>query len=449
VRRWEPPHSPAWGWLETVILSLTLFPALLFIPGLAKVRTATRVVAYAITLVAWFFVSQRDRANPAADTFPARPWLVFSMVWLSLSIFHPSAHTLLSASAQAALYVTIFCPAFWGPSALDARRQLPRILAILFLCNALSAAVGVAQVFRPATFMPPDMPALRNEYGGQNLVYETADGRTIFRPTGLTDTPGGASIAGVTAAVLGFCWALRPVAFWKRLAGLGFGFLGVAVIYFTHVRVALIMLALSLAAQVGLFVLQRNFRQAALLAGGGAAALLGALLWAIRSVGGAVADRFLTLFQGDPVTLFEQNRGGFVRHAFEHLLWEAPLGAGMGWWGMTHQYFGDLRINTDVWCELMWQAWLQDGGIPLLVGYTGAIAAALWDTARIALTCPDREVAYWGGVVCSLNLALVAGCFCFIPFLSPMGIQFWLLAAAVHAAAALSVLPDGRRRSLS
>ena len=39
----------------------------------------------------------------------------------------------------------------------------------------------------------------------------TADGRKFLRPCGLTDTPGGASGAGSTAAVLGLCLALRPI----------------------------------------------------------------------------------------------------------------------------------------------------------------------------------------------------------------------------------------------
>ena len=430
----EPVRRVGWGWLEVVILAGTVLPALLFIPGVSKVRTVTRIASYAIMPVAWFFVARRERVAVGADTFPARPWLWFTAAWLTLSIFHPNAHTLLSASAQAALYITIFCPAFWAGEALDSRRQIGRLLALLFLCNALSSAVGVAQVFRPGTFMPPDMPALRNEFGGQNLMYETDDGRKIFRPTGLTDTPGGAGLAGVTAALVGFCWALRPIAAWKRLVSVGLAFLGIAVIYFTHVRVALVMLLLSFITVMGLFVLQSNTRQAVLLALGGLGSLAGAFLWAIRSVGSSVSERFLTLFQKDPVTVFGQNRGGFVRDAFDRMLWENPLGGGMGWWGMTHMYFGNTRVRSPVWVELMWQAWLQDGGIPLLIGYAGAVGVALVDSTRIALTCPDREVAYWSAVIVASNLSVVAACFCGVSFLSPIGVQFWLLAAALHAA---------------
>ena len=84
---------------------------------------------------------------------------------------------------------------------------------------------------------------MQNIFGGEDLMYEMAAGRKILRPCGLTDTPGAVSPAGATAALIGLCWALRPIAFWKRLASLGLAFVGVAVIYFTHVRSAMVMLA--------------------------------------------------------------------------------------------------------------------------------------------------------------------------------------------------------------
>ena len=43
-------------------------------------------------------------------------------------------------------------------------------------------------------------------------------------------------------------------------------------------------------------------------------------------------------------------------------------------------------------------------------------------------------MAFWGAVIVSLNLSVVAACFCGVVFLSPLGVQFWLLAAALHAA---------------
>ncbi len=430
----DPSRMPPWGWLELVVLSQTLFSALLFVPGISKARTAIRVAAYLVAPLAWFYVARRNRTPAGSDSFPARPWLIFSAVWLMLEVMHPNSHTLKSAAAQAALYIAILSPALWAPAALASRKQVGRLLAILFVCNALSTVVGIGQVFRPATFNPPDMPALKNIYGGKNLMYETDDGRVIMRPSGLTDTPGSASLAGVTAALVGLCWALRPIGFVKRMLCLGAAFLGIAVIYFTHVRMALVMLAFCLVALIGLFILQRNWRQAALLTTGGVLAFVGAFLWALRSVGSSVAERFGTLVTSDPGTLYRTNRLSFLQHAFNTLAWDSPLGAGMGWWGMTHAYFGNSSIHTDVWVEVMWQAWIQDGGIPLLIGYVGAVAIALYDSTRIALTSPDREIAYWGAVIVALNLSVLVSCFSSVLFLSPSGVQFWLLAAVLHAA---------------
>src|SRR5262249_47245398 len=140
-------------------------------------------------------------------------------------------------------------------------------------------------VFLPSVFNPPVIPAMGNIFGGEDLIYAIASGRKIIRPCGLTDTPGAASPAGATAALIGLCWALRPIAVWKRLASFGLAFVGVAVIYFTHVRSALVMLAFCLVALTGLFVLQKHYRQAVLLAMAGGAMVLGALAWAVATGG--------------------------------------------------------------------------------------------------------------------------------------------------------------------
>jgi hypothetical protein len=101
---------------------------------------------------------------------------------------------------------------------------------------------------------------------------------------------------------------------------------------------------------------------------------------------------------------------------------------------MMHSLFADPNRISLVWVEVMVQAWIYDGGLPLLVGYGGAVLVALYDTGRIALSCRDRELAFWAAVVLALNLSVAATCFSYVTFLSALGPQFWLLAAAVHAA---------------
>ena len=190
---------------------------------------------------------------------------------------------------------------------------------------------------------------------------------------------------------------------WKRLASLGLAFVGVAVIYFTHVRSALVMLAFCLVALTGLFVLQKNYRQAALLATAGGTIVLGALAWAVTMGGSAVLQRFASLVNTNPVQLYYGSRGVFVEEALSDVLWRYPLGYGMGWWGMTHASFGNVSVPSKVWVEVMVPAWVYDGGFPLLLGYVGALAAAMYDSTRIALTCKDRQIAFWAAVIVGLG----------------------------------------------
>jgi hypothetical protein len=428
------PRASGWGWLEVFVLSQTVLPALLFVPGLSAGRTPIRIAAYAIAPLAWFFVARRERRRPGSDSFPARPWLLCSAAWIGLSVLHPNSYSIVAAAAQAGLYLAVISPAFWAPAALTSKPQLGRVMALLFLCSALSALVGVAQVFRPETFNPPVIPAMNNAFQGEDLVYEAANGQKIMRPCGLTDTPGGVAPAGLAAALLGLCWALLPMAAWKRLACVGLAFVGMAAIYYTQVRLTIVMLGISLLALTAFLAARNEYRKVLLLAVLGAVVVVGASLWVVRSSGDAVNERLMTLFTSDPAKLYQESRGGFVRHAFEEVLWEYPLGYGMGWWGMIHSSFGDPQRPTPIWVEVMWPAWIYDGGFPLLVGYVGALVVAMLDSIRITLRCKDREVAYWGAVIVAFNLSILATCFSFVPFLSPIGIPFWLLAATLHAA---------------
>src|SRR5262249_53339144 len=149
--------------------------------------------------------------------------------------------------------------------------------------------------YRPGPFDPPDIPALRNMFGGVDLSAGTAEGRRVLRPCGLTDTPGGASAAGTGAAIPGLCLAVRPRGPAPRAGSAGLAFLGVAVVYFGQVRLTLVMLVLSLFVVWVFMTLQRHHAQAAQLAAGGGMALVGAMALAIRRFGPAVYERFASL----------------------------------------------------------------------------------------------------------------------------------------------------------
>jgi len=427
--------APGWGWLEWVTLAQTAIPALMFVPGLSAIRTLTRVGAYGLALAAWIAIAMLGRRRDPGS-FPARPWLLVSAGTMTLSILNPYTNSLLAGVAHVALNLSIMAPAFWAGRAMSSSRQLPRILAILFVCNSASALVGVGQIYRPELFKPPKYSEVieSTKFGVGQMSFTDKDGNQVVRPSGLTDTPGAAAGAGQIAAIAGLCWALAPIAPWKRLLSFGLALGGLGAVYFTQVRSMLVMTALALVVLVVILALRGEFRRAALLGGGGAAALVAAFTWAVASMGTAISSRVWSLFKSDA---YAHNRGFFLEDTFARVLPEYPLGAGLGRWGMMYNYFGDRLAPLErgpLYSEIQFTAWIYDGGVLLMVVYLAATLVALGDSLRIALRSKDRDLAYWAGVITALNLGTLSLIFNSMPFVAPLGIQFWLLAAALHAA---------------
>jgi hypothetical protein len=434
-RRGASP-MPRWGWLEWVVLSQAAMPALMFVPGLAATRIVTRIAVFVLPLLAWVAVGLSGRRPPGHRRFPAIPWAMAAAVWLVASVLHPQTNSPISGAAEAMINLAILSPAFWATADLTAPRQVGRLMAILFACNAASAVIGIGQFYRPERFNPPVMRAS----GGLTLedyTYETADGRRVVRPCGLTDTPGGACAAGMLAGLLGLGWSLQPIAAWRRLAALGLAFAGLMVIYLSQVRSALVMEIISLLTLMAALAVRRDFRRLTLLGLGVVVVLGGSLAWVARTEGDAVLGRFRTLIEGDLRHTYYSNRGFYVQAAFSQQLRDQPLGAGMGRCGQAYGYFGDRAAAPDrgqMWAEVQWTMWAIEGGVPLIALYSMAMLLALADLTRITLTCRDPTLAYWAAVVLALDVSIVATTFSYVPFVSPTGLQFWVMAAALHAA---------------
>jgi hypothetical protein len=431
---------PKWGWLEWFMVAQTALPALMFIPGLSVVRTPSRIAAFSIALVAWGVVWARGVRNRPGPRFPAIPWLIVAIGWLVVMILHPDGNTMVSRVGHVALYVAILCPAFWAGSALEDPRQIGRLLKIMFLCNALGAAFGLGQVYRPNIFNPPVIPQA-DKAGAErigDISYVDVTGRRIMRPCGLTDQVGGGAQAGMAAALLGMGLLLKGKLGWTwRVLGIGSAFVGVAVIYYSQVRMTLAMLAVALALLAFVFLLQRDYRRAGLLGLGGAVLILGSFAWVVSTSGTEVFKRFTDLVEDDPTKVYYSSRGMFVQAAFTDLIWTMPLGNGLGNWGMINEYFGVPRPDA-YWVEVMIPAWIVDGGIPLFVLYVGAMAVAMFDSLRIALKSQDQDLRYWAALIVAMNMGVIATCFSFVPFLAPLGLPFWLFSAALHDADRIS-----------
>lgn len=428
---------PKWGWLEWLTLSLPLMPGLVFIPGLSFIRVVVRISAFLLPMVAWYYVASKGKRRSGRESFKPFATMKFCIVWVLIEILNPMGIAApFAVLAEAMLTISVISPLFWTAYDLKTSKQVPRMMMILFLCNALGGVMGILQVRYPGRFDPPAIPAfqaLGEEMAMGIYTYQTDDGRSIMRPCGLTDTPGGACIAGAAAGLLGLCWALRPLAIWKRGFCLLMSFLGIAAVYYTQVRSLLVVEVVCIMVLVALFTLQGNVIQATQIGVLGTGLILGSLVWVAINVGGAVLDRFGTLVKEDQGKLYQNSRGMFVQDTFTKTIFEYPLGAGMGRFGQTQAYFGSSSVSAE-WAEVQWPAWLLDGGIVLLFAYPYAVVAAILDSMRVALRSKDKDLAYWAAVVVAVNISTFATCFSQMPFLAAGGLQFWTFAAVIHAA---------------
>ena len=428
------PH----GFIEWFVVAQTAIPALLFVPGSQTFRLPIRVGAYAIALIAfcvWWF----DRGGHRGRRHPADPWLLLVLLNLTLMIFHPDTASLLAGVGQVALYFSIFCAVFWASSFVSKPAELERILAILLVCNGINALVGVLQVYNPDRFMP--QLSFMYAKGSEALASATfigPGGRRLVRPPGLFDTPGAVCGPATVAALLGVIFALEPLEWWKRTAALLFSFLGMSAIYLSHVR-ANFVITLGMMALYGILLGVGGRKTKAIVFAGACFGLVTLGLTASVVIGGeGIRDRFLTLLADDPRAIYVQNRGAGMAAGMAELVDEYPFGAGLARWGMMRSYFGNAATldSTELFAEVQPNAWMLDGGVPLVCLYGLAlIVTALYDWKLIATVMdgddPNRA---WVAAIVASNVGVMAMVFSFVPFGTQMGLQFWFLEGALHGA---------------
>lgn len=437
-----PPRRKGGGWLpsglaEWFAVSQTLLPALLFVPGSQAVRLPLRVGAYAISLVAfalWWF----DRGGSRPTRHPAERSLLLAGGYLVMMIAHPNTNSLLSGVAQTLLYFAIFCPVFWAPAYVRTPRQLARILVILLVCNGLNSLVGVLQVYDPTRWMPPQ---LSSAYTGDALAavtYLGPNGRLIIRPPGLFDTPGAVCAAGTVAVLLGLILAIEPIVWWKRLVALGFATAGISAIYLSHVRAAFMVTLGTLVVYLGLLAAQGEKRRLTGFLGAAVGLVVGGLAISITLGGQSVEDRFFTLLDSDPGQVYYESRGVQLESAFSSLAVKYPFGAGLARWGMMRNYFGEPENldSNEVFAEIQPNAWMLDGGIPLLVLYSLALVLTAASELKLFRDLADGNNRLLVAVVTAANFGTLALVFSFVPFGTAVGIQFWFFEGALYGAMA-------------
>lgn len=428
-----PEERTADFWIRWFII-IQVVSQLAIISPLGSARTLIRMAAFGSSLIFLVLVRGKAPAHPARNT------AVVVFVLLMLGVFNPTAAVLPAALAQVGLYVAIMAPLFWVPRLSVTTKTLRTLLAVLWAFHSIGSIVGILQVYFPGHFQPnvsPVILALGRGYA-ESLKIVTTGGVKVYRPMGLTDVPGGAGTSGLYAVVLGIGMYLTAKRRWLAVAAVGSVLAGLMALYLSQVRVEMVVAGISILAVTGVLVLRRDYRRLSGFAVILAVVVIGSFRGATSLARGSVEQRLGTLAAATPEQVYNQNRGQFLRQAFEELLPKYPLGAGIGRWGMMNAYFGSKSDpNPSLWAEIQWAGWILDGGLPLTVAYVWALVVTLLATLEIARRQRrnDPTLPLWGTVILGYSVGTFAMTFSYPVFLSQTGMEFWLLNAVLFAAA--------------
>jgi hypothetical protein len=211
---------------------------------------------------------------------------------------------------------------------------------------------------------------------------------------------------------------------------------GFVCIYLSQIRSMMVLTAVCLLAFCSMFAWQKRRDSLISLMSILAVSIALSFTFAVGIGGTSVTTRMSTLIEERPDIVYYKNRGLFLDYTIKELLPKYPFGAGLGRWGIMNN-FGD---NTDpnragLYVEIQWTGWLLDGGIPLILTYLIALGIALQKALKITLTRGIGELSIWGAIVLAYSLGSVAGTFNYPVFIGQAGMEFWLLNAALFAAA--------------
>jgi len=212
------------------------------------------------------------------------------------------------------------------------------------------------------------------------------NGRLITRPPGLSDTPGGAAIAGGLTAILGLGLILQTRKTSHSLVIVVMSAIGLAAVYMTQARSVLLMCVGAAAVMVAVAFKQGRVARASWGLTAAGAAIVASFLWASAVGGTAIDSRFLDITQTGAIATYQQSRGDFLSETLGDLLDKYPLGAGLGRWGMMEAYFGDPSTPgaSHIHVEIQLTGWLLDGGIPMWILYGGAIIVSVAGVLAVA-----------------------------------------------------------------
>jgi hypothetical protein len=424
---------PRLSWLHGFILSQFILQLLLLVPEISEFRTVIRVAVFGLSLGFLF------RIPKTGFHHPAKPWAIAVICIMMLQFFwHPYLSSIPAGAAQCLMYLAILAPLFWV-SRLDLKESdFLWLVYLLWGFHVLSSIVGVLQVYYPDLFQFAISSNIEDgAFGGEQFKIILANGLTIYRPTGLTDLPGGAATSGFYALLLGAGIALQRSHLIFRLMGVMSVPIGLFCIYLSQVRSVFILSLVCLAVTALVLLQLKRFWHLTAMIGAGVFIAIATTTWAMNVGGSITSERFLSLIIEPPNAVLYQHRGIFLEETINEIIPQYPLGAGLGRWGMMNNYFGNHfnPLTQPLWAEIQWTGWVLDGGIPLVIAYSGAVIAACVAVWRIV---SDRRspLQLWGAVIFAYNIGAIVIMFNYVLFMSQTGMEFWLINSALVVSAA-------------
>ncbi|MBD2503654.1 hypothetical protein H6G83_24105 [Anabaena azotica FACHB-119] len=391
--------------------------------------------AGSFTLSLFFLVLLRSKGAKHPATNPA--FLIILIMLLQFSL-HPYINSITAGAAECAMYIAILSPLFWVRSLNLTQIGFESLMFLMWTIHTMSAIFGVLQVYFPGKFQPSlSITVQKSIYQGDNLLITLANGQQVYRPMGLTDTPGGAATAGFYALLFGVVIALKYKNPILRIVGIGSAGLGLFCIYLSQIRSMLVLAAICMVFLAGVLLRTGQIARLTMMASSVTALFTSTFYWALAMGGKSTLERISSLFSASPDEVYRQNRGFFLQATIEELLPKYPLGAGLGRWGMVNTYFGDNTdlVSQPIWVEIQWTGWLLDGGVPLVFAYIVALTQACQTAWKIAINRKLGDFALWGGLIFAYDIGAVAITFNYPLFMSQGGMEFWLLNTALFVAA--------------
>jgi hypothetical protein len=370
---------------------------------------------------------------------PVQSWAVLILAWVGLEVYHPQTSTAVAGACHFLFYLAVLGPVFWVCRLAVTPELLRRLLLTLWGFHLIGATVGILQVYYPGRFQPAmSSVVLAIDEGVQeSLKIQLSSGESIWRPMGLSDSPGGACIAGLYCCVfgMGFFVFAKGMMRWTALASIG---IGLFCVYLSQVRSILVMIGVCALVEASVLFCLGELRRFFLVMLVVPAVAIGSFLWAVTVADEAVIQRFTTLIAERPDQVYYSNRGFFLEDTLQNLLPQYPLGAGLGRWGMMNYYFGDNSnpSRPPLWAEIQLTGWLFDGGLLLILFYSAALLVTTRFAWKVAMWKGQRTLRRTAVMILSYDVAVAAVTFNYPIFMSQGGLEFWLLNSCLFVAVA-------------